>query len=295
MSKEKHAEHGIAALREDFARLADEVAEQSDKWGRAHIARCVYLTHRLLQPLNPTPETLQQALAAARVFAVSFARTDRSLLRQDYLAQRAIMVRKDLCSKIKDSAMKLAVEHQMPEIGKIVALMGKQIGHEEGVSDEPTSVVASALVAADLADRICFASNHWSPRAAYALLRRLKLGKLKELHPAIAAALLKLLSEAIAAHPSVTVLPKGAFKDPTLRQRASEIREQTVGLHELKVPLSSLMPGMRLTRPVFTYDGKQILSEDLLLDQDLIWRIWQLAALRPLNGPLVILNEASAH
>ena len=34
-------------------------------------------------------------------------------------------------------------------------------------------------------------------------------------------------------------------------------------------------------------EGKPLLEADIVFDQDLIWRLWQLASIRPLNGPLI--------
>ena len=76
-----------------------------------------------------------------------------------------------------------------------------------------------------------------------------------------------------------------------LLEAARRTREQQIESNETKVAIESLQPGMKLTRPIFSFDGRKVLSGNLVLDHDLIWRIWQLSALRPLNGPLVIQSE----
>ena len=89
------------------------------------------------------------------------------------------------------------------------------------------------------------------------------------------------------------LVDKNLREDPTLLAKAREIREARVNDNEKKVPLAGLLPGMTLSRPLLSFDGREILPSNLSLDQDLIWRIWQLAALRPLNAPLVIYSGKS--
>ena len=101
----------------------------------------------------------------------------------------------------------------------------------------------------------------------------------------------KFISEAVANKPCAFLIPKHLRDDPGLMAAAREAREGKINPHEQRIPLSSLQPGMKLARPLVAFDGREILTGDLVLDQDLIWRIWQLAAMRPLNTPLVVRGE----
>jgi hypothetical protein len=115
-------------------------------------------------------------------------------------------------------------------------------------------------------------------------MRKFKSGSCNDIHPLMLAVVMKYVSEALAASPPSFLLTKSVRENPALQAEAGEpIREG-----ETKVPLDSLAPGMRLSRPLKAFDGRQILSEDLVLDEDLIFRIWQLAAVRPLNSAIVV-------
>lgn len=187
--------------------------------------------------------------------------------------------------------MTVALELKAPEIGNLMATFGRLVGREEAVNDSPISLVASAMMAADIADRVCFQSGHWNPRRTYSFMKRVKSGQLIDLHPAVLCCTVKFLNEAIEANPHTMILTKHLRNDPRLQKAAQAWKEQTVAQDEKKVALVNLMPGMRLSRPVVTYDGREILSSDVKLDQDLIWRLWQLSTVRPLNGPVVIFSK----
>ena len=73
-----------------------------------------------------------------------------------------------------------------------------------------------------------------------------------------------------------------------LIEQARRHKEMRPEKSELRVALSSLRPGMRLSQPVLAFDGRMILDSDLKLDPDLIWRLWELAAKRPLNSPVIV-------
>ena len=288
VSEQEFRELGLLPIHERTNELIAHHLSELSKWSRNHTYRVALFSAKILEPLVLTNDALQSARAAALLYSWTFGVTDRELLRRDYQGNRALLLRKDLCSKLKDSAMKLAVDHSLPDIGQIIATMGRIIGREEIASDNPTSLIASAIVTADLVDRICFNAGCWDPHAAYALLRRLKSGKVREIHPASLACAIKVLSEAISSNPKVMLSRKNRV-NPALQQVARETATLQVGPHERRVAIDQLTPGMRLTRPVLTFDGKRVLTENILLDEDLIWRIWQLAAIRPINGPITIL------
>src|SRR5690606_5100682 len=94
-------------------------------------------------------------------------------------------------------------------------------------------------------------------------------------------------SEAICSRPTITVLPKPLRTDPDLRAELMRLRETAIGSGEQRVSILDLQPGMRLAQPLMAFDGRRVLMEGVRLDRDLIWRIWQLSAIRPLNPAIV--------
>lgn len=51
--------------------------------------------------------------------------------------------------------------------------------------------------------------------------------------------------------------------------------------------LAEMLPGMQLAHPLSTKDGRLLVEKDTILDPDIIWRIWRLASICPLNAPII--------
>ena len=270
---------------------ARTVCTDAGKWARLHLYRSAYILKNILNSLKIGAQDQEQAKAALFLFAHSFAGENAELLRREYFDSRQTSFRRDLCSRVKDSAMAIALEIKAPEVGNLVAVLGRLIGREEAVNDSPQSIMASAIMAADVADRVCFQSGFWNPRRTYSFLKRVKNAQLSDFHPEVMCCIVKFLNEAISGHPQAMLISRAMKHDPKLREKAEAIQNQKITPEEKKVPLVNLMPGMRLSRPVVAYDGREILSSDVKLDHDLIWRLWQLSTVRPLNGPVVIFSK----
>lgn len=272
--------------------LITEILRRSGKWGRGHISRVGLIADNIINALSLPEKMVLDSRHAARLLNMAIVTRSQNYLRKEFTGRGSLLVRKELCSWLKDSALQLATVHKEPGISDVVATVGRMIGREEPLSDEPRVLAASAILAAEILDRTCFQSGHWNPRAAHRLLRKIASGKFRDLHPGALCALAKILTEALATSSPSHMIGKAVREDPTLIERAKQNREQIVAIHETKVALDQLTPGMRLSQPLFAFDGKQLLEENLTLDQDLIWRIWQLSALRPINTPIVVLRAA---
>lgn len=285
----------LGALPSDPKRkqLIGGIQEIAGKWGRNHLLRVATLTQRMLAPLEIDPSLREAAQAASSLYALSISETNRSIFRKEFIGRGSLLLRKELCSRVKDSAYALATTHQLPREAEIVSTLAKLIGREDAIADTPVSLVASAIMASDLADRLCYQSGHWNPRAAHSLMRRIGSGKLRDLHPAVTCCLAKFLSEALAKSNPAHLIRKDIRENVDLIEKARTNREQPVAANETKITLDQLLPGMKLSQPLFAFDGKQLLEEDLTLDQDLIWRIWQLSALRPINAPVIVVRKSA--
>lgn len=257
---------------------------------KSRLHRIGHLSFIIFNALGFTGGMLERAKTAAYLYSQSFIRTERDLVEKDYLLSD--MLRKNLCSRIKDSAIELSSTFDDPEVGKIVLLVAKFIGSEEIPSEANDHLAASAIAAADMLDRAVYQRGVFQPVAAYCLLSKLKSQPLTQLHPLILGCLVKILAEAVTSQAGNLSKTKKLQVMPALMQAAEPIADLVLGSSEKQVPLAALAPGMKLARNVFTYDGRELLGADVALDQDLIWRLWQLAAIRPLSGPLVVNSDS---
>lgn len=263
--------------------VIEKICADAGKWGRNHLYRTCYLAQCAASALKFPAGLHSAVLAGSFLWAWSFAGDKEDLLRKNYLRDSAHGLRHDIGSRVKDSALLAASELRDNLLTDILAKFARIIAKEEPPGTDLESTAASVILGADLVDRVCFHGTYWDSRAAYNLLRKFKDAKITELHPAVCCVLIKLLSETIAANPSTSLLPKKLRDNAVRMQKARKIREEPAEDGERRVDLNELAPGMKLSKPLYSFDGRQILEEDLTLDQDLVWRIWQLSAIRPLN------------
>lgn len=266
------------------------LSDSLPRWIRAHLHRVTLLSYLIVDALEIDSAIREQTKVAGFMHACSYT-GQRDLLRRDYLNRRAKSTRRELCSRIKDSAVKLAVDYEWPAVGKIVSNLGRLVGQEEVVNEQPAMIAASAIMASDIVSRTCWEGDMWKSRSAYRLMRGAKFGTLSEIHPAVLCCVIKTLSEAIASSACLLVLPRRLRNDENLKNEAQRIRDMPITENEVRIAITDLAPGMRLSRPLKAYDGREILDSDLVLDEDLIWRIWQLSLVRPLNAPLIVQTE----
>jgi hypothetical protein len=255
------------------------------KFIQIKLHRVAYLSHQIIKNLVIDNSIIDDAKEAAILFNWSLVNEQKVYFKKDYLSLKSKVFRKELCSKIKDSAMNCALKLSKVQVAEIISLIGKYIGQEEAISDKPLSLAASAIAAVDMIDRACWQSNHFNPRAAYKIMLMAKTGELADIHPAVICSLIKVLSEALATNIKLILVPKNLRSNEALLKAASEL---VANDGETKVEINQLAPGMKLSRPLIAFDGKEILEQDMILDQDLIWRIWQLSMVRALNAPLIV-------
>lgn len=272
----------------------DEFLKGSPRYLATRLHRTAHIAHNLFKTLHLPSELEEPLKETAFLLYWSFAKGPKEYLKRDYIFASTPAFRSNLCSRIKDSAMKATTELGSASTGNLIAKVAKLIGGEEPLDDEPLTIAASVIMAADLTERACAMRGHFSPRLAYDLLRRIKMGRLLEIHPIVLCCLIKLISEAIGSTVKKWSIPKKNQKNIEETAMARKESEPELKQDEVRIAVQALSPGMRLKRPLRAYDGKLLLQEDLTLDQDLIWRIWQLSALRPLDEPVVQIPQQEA-
>ena len=250
--------------------------------------RSAYLAWKMLGALIQNDSFRVIARDAYIVFFAFLLEIPRDFSRRDYFNPKNSEYRIELAKRVRECAFKAGIEMELPQLGKIIGKLSAIIGGETATGNDDITLGASCIMAADLLDRSCATRGFFEPELAYDFIRRIKRGTYSTIHPSILSCMLKILAEAVVATSFQLTLAKKKRKDPSLRERARLHKEQRIGTDEARVEITSLAPGMRLSRPIESYDGKVVLPEDLVLDQDLIWRIWQLSAIKPLNAPLIV-------
>lgn len=257
----------------------------------AHFFRVSMLSDILFTGLQLQGPHKENARMAAALYSASYIFTHRDLSIREYLSINSDVIRKELCSRIKDSAMDLAASGYTPEVSQIVAALARYIGQEETPGDTPVSIAASCIMAADLVDRLIFQNGSFNPVACYCLISKFKNDAVSELHPLVLGCLIKVLAEAVSSNISSLSMPKKIRRITEAKTAAARAKQLPLQHNEAKLSVAELSPGMKLSRPLTTWDGKELINDPVVLDEDMIWRLWQLSSIRPVDGAVVINSE----
>lgn len=270
--------------------IIDDIAQQADKWDIGHFHRTALVAFNIMKALNVSPRKMESAKTAAFLYVWSMFQ-DQRLTRTD-LARGAIDgIRERLQQKLRESSSRIFDELNLLETAEIVGVLARIVGEENIDAGDENFLVASCIFAADLMDRACWQSGSWDPGSAHRVLTRCKIGEIKSLPPQVMSCILKMMLEAVEATLPRRMMPRSVSSNSTLLEQAALNQQSKLGEKERRIALSALAPGMKLKRPLVTFDGKTIIPQDIVLDADIIWRLWSLSAVKALNTPLVVEAE----
>jgi hypothetical protein len=182
-------------------------------------------------------------------------------------------------------------------VEKIILTVVALLSGEDLRSYATTILPAQCILATELCNRATWGHGTWDPHGAYRAVRKMKDGVPVIFDPSVIEALSKILSEAaVSRHSLLNFYPtieEGGDNDQNIKD-ASEESEMLFGdLEQIIVEIPDLRPGMRLAKPIIANDGKLILRSNIQFTTDIIWRLWQLATVRPLRPPISVLVSFS--
>jgi hypothetical protein len=125
-------------------------------------------------------------------------------------------------------------------------------------------------------------------------MKKARAGALSELHPEVLACAVKFVTEAVSTLPKIFIVNRETWGNANLQRIAEESASYSPKSKELQIAITHVAPGMRLARPIYAYDGELVLEAGVILDEDIIWRIWQLSAIRLLNTPVTVENVGTS-
>jgi len=280
-------EENLLPEKEHIRQAVGIVYNQAREWEKSHFCRTNFISSTLGNVLRLSAAELEGSKAASFLFGWAFAGGDSDLLRNHYLSS-GNLDRLVLAEKVKESAVRISSELGEETVATLVDGMAGLIGQSTPPRDENVFLATSGLVMADLADRLCYEIGGWSPHGAYKLMSKIRNGELGFHHPRALSCLVKFVNESIEHLAPENVVSVSQLHECEYAQKAKEWKNYATEQDEEKVPLSRLEPGMRLSRPLTAHDGKILLENDIVLDSDLIWRIWQFSTVSLLHTPLVV-------
>ena len=175
----------------------------------------------------------------------------------------------EYCDILSKTADLLA---EMPEGERacvILAMAAAMLEGQEFDDDEDVTIDAQCLILSELISRACWRTGTWNPLGAYRVIRELRDGSSIHVHPKVATIFARLLGDAV----------RAGIKSNKKAEAESD---------ESAVSIYNLSPGMRVAKPIESVDGIIVLADQVRLDGDLIWRLWQLSAIRPIDDEVLI-------
>lgn len=181
-------------------------------------------------------------------------------------------------------------ELQDMQVCKTLGLFGDILRRRELFESADEIRVAHCLLLSEMAERACWKSGEWSPNGAHRIIREFRHQSRFNIDAQLVSGMVRLLTEASCA--------RHAWKRPSEQRRrraamemnkvlVAEARKEAEELFSDRpfsaIDLSDIRAGMRLARPFLTLEGRLVLRANVQLDESLIWGIWQLSTVAPLE------------
>lgn len=210
---------------------------------------------------------------------------------------------KTLSSGFKQSAA-LIREHLNDDLAaRTVGLIADLVGRHEIFEDDDVIYDAHCALITELAQRSCWSSGDWNPGGAQRFLARMRKKRLmgglplnKKIQKKIAGVIGEKIAERCGRQRQLKFgqrsAKRGARETAEVMEalRKAEQHFSSDNLHE--VGLAEVEAGMKLARPVIAHDGRLILEAGVTFNEELVWRLWELASIRPIWPKLTIVRDS---
>jgi len=288
----------------DF-RDAFKAYEETDNWAGVHSRRVAFVATALANAL--AFDTEQERNVRLTCLFINMSHTDGSsphLRRQDFLRCESLAVLLEIAKAFRESAGMIRSQFGEERSAQTVELIAEMLSGKNIVSPDQEGLKAEAecVLIVELADRSCWGEGHWNPFGAYQVMRHLRSKGALISNIAIKNGMARILGEAVTAHVTVgnVFMSNDDLETQTVLREKPDVRRAKDGsmrksesrrIRSLHVQLADLEPGMRLAEPLKARDGKLVLGSDVLLDQELVHQVWQLAAVRALHSKIAVQVE----
>jgi len=279
--------------------------EKMDPWAGVHARRVAFVGSAIANSLSFNK--VQEQNVRLTCLFINWATPEREFCnprRHDVLREPKPEALQEIANAFRASAALIRERLQEERSARTVELVAKMIAGEGALTAEQKELVSEAecVLIVELADRACWSEGYWNSFGVYRTMRQLRSdSKLISGRP-VKASMKRVLGEAVTAHVTVGNIFISNDDLETVQERRSPIvgarTAQSAGadhnparIRSLTIQIADLLPGMRLAEPLKAKDGKLILDRHVCLDQDMVFQLWQLAALRALSKEIVIQVE----
>lgn len=278
--------------REVLENAMDQLTKKDEQLG-VHIRRVSFASSALANKLKFSDDRDSNVRTVSLLLNEGLYRENPALTKVDFTQLASDSERQAIAAGFRRSADFMMKELSDPLAARTTAviadlLLGKNVNEDPRVIEE-----ARCAFAAESMDRACWGFGKWNPQGAYRMMRGLQQDPLIASNPAMAETLVRFLGEAVDAHKDDPTIftpqkPRTLEQKKIIDLHEAQAKKEFSSSAQVSVDFPHLQPGMRLARPLLSKDGKLILPANTELDKDLVYRLLQLASIRPMNTPIVL-------
>ncbi len=279
--------------------------EKLDPWAGVHARRVAFVGTAVANSLSFNKA--QQENVRMTCLFINWATPEREHCqprRHDIFRDHRPEALAEISNAFRASAALIRERFQEERSAQTIDLIANMIEGNSALTAQQKDLVAEAecVLIVEFADRACWSEGYWNSFGVYRTMRQLRNDSKFVTRAPVRASMKRVLGEAVTAHVTVGNIfisnddleasdagrPALSNSRPVL---AATFSPGSTGIKSLTIQISDLLPGMRLAEPLKAKDGKVIVDRDVCLDQDMVFQLWQLAALRALQKEIVIQVE----
>lgn len=263
-----------------YMKLIDDSLQLAGDWEVGHFRRVAYAVKCVLGALRLEEEDLDLGITMAYLYAWPHGLSNSKVSRDQYTRRGQEGTKERFKKSLEANADTIREFLSQESLADAADVMARLVDIKRRPRADVLTTIGSAILLADMIDRECFSENLFNARSAYYMLRWIERGEADLLDGGVIALITHFLSEAMEAAPP--------------RIPGPELKKPEGAAKTVKVRFSHLQPGMRLAAPLKTIQGKKILDSGVVIDSDIIWRLWRISAVTPILTPEIEVNSIAA-
>ncbi|MCB0323473.1 MAG: hypothetical protein KDD69_07860 [Bdellovibrionales bacterium] len=285
-----------------------EALGRDDLWLATHAKRVAFVSSAISNALS-FGSARDRSLRIAGLF-LNWALRDRplNLIRHDFVLNPSSTISEIIGESYLQSAAFVEERCGDKRAAEVIRTVSVMLRTDSLDVPRDLQQDAQALLGVELSSRSCWGLGFWDPYGVYRAIRYFRAPDSIIQDEMVKHALAKVLGEAVTIHvtvgnyfvshlddtePEVAVYRRNSEADSERSVALVTARLAREGRKKRSIPIAELAPGMLLAGPVIALDGRIILNANVVLSEDIVLDLWQLAAIRALQGKVEVAVEES--
>jgi len=269
----------------------------SNRWLGLHARRVAAFGATLANCLGLDTERNQNVRTVGLFLNWGLRDSLSEVLRWDRYSDKDPAMATVVAAGFRESAQFVQAELGDERASQTIEMVANLLEGTASTENEALLEDAKCAMAIEFVDRVCWANGFWNPRGVNMVLRKFLAEHDIDHEDDILWGVARGLAESVSTLISVKsmFIPSQISEVGGTRHASRMLNgdgdKSTLHVVEIvgdtgavTIPLPNLMPGMRLAQPIVALDGKEVLQAGIELNREMIFRLWRLAAIRPVGS-----------